>query len=281
MQKTIIVTGGNDGIGKAIAADLAAREHRVVIISRNAQKGQQAVKDITEATGQTIDLVIGDLGTISSTKQVASDLLHKYEKINVLINNAGLWPTKRRQNEDGLEMGFMVNHMAPFILSNLLLGRLQNSLPARIVNVNAGLYVRGQLNLTQTPYGHDFSWINTYANTKLCNILFTMEFARRIEKTGVTINAVHPGVIRTKLGESKGFLSVLMRLIKRGWDEPEKGAEPPVWLAISPDVEGVNGRYFDLKTETAVNELANDKALAQQLWTVSTNLAQINATAYL
>ncbi|MCA9925324.1 MAG: SDR family oxidoreductase [Anaerolineales bacterium] len=281
MQKTIIVTGGNDGIGKAIAADLAAREYRVVIISRNAQKGQQAVKDITEATGQTIDLVIGDLGTISSTKQVASDLLHKYEKINVLINNAGLWPTKRRQNEDGLEMGFMVNHMAPFILSNLLLGRLQNSLPARIVNVNAGLYVRGQLNLTQTPYGHDFSWINTYANTKLCNILFTMEFARRIEKTGVTINAVHPGVIRTKLGESKGLLSVLMRLIKRGWDEPEKGAEPPVWLAISPDVEGVNGRYFDLKTETAVNELANDKALAQQLWTVSTNLAQINATAYL
>ncbi len=146
------------------------------------------------------------------------------------------------------------------------------------MNVNAGLYVRGQLDLAKTPYGHDFSRLNTYANTKLCNVLFTLAFARRIEASGVTINAVHPGVIRTKPGESKGFLTTLMRLIKRGLDEPEKGAEAPVWLAVSPDVEGVNGRYFNLKTETAVTELAGNVELAEQLWDLSAKLAQINIT---
>jgi len=275
MHKTIIVTGGNDGIGKAVAEQLAAQTHRVVIVSRDAARGRQAQADIQDKTGTAVDLVVGELGSIGSTRQLAATLLEQYPQIHVLINNAGIWATRRRQNEDGLEMSFMVNHMAPFILSNLLFERLQAGPSGRIVNVNAGLYVRGQLDLTKTPYGHDFSRLNTYANTKLCNVLFTMEFARRIEKTGVTINAVHPGVIRTKLGESKGLLSALMRLVKRGWDAPEKGAEAPVWLAVSEDVAGINGRYFDLQSEIPLTAPASDTALAQKLWDLSANLAHI------
>ena len=275
MHKTIIVTGGNDGIGKAVAEQLAAQTHRVVIVSRDAARGRQAQADIQDKTGTAVDLVVGELGSIGSTRQLAATLLEQYPQIHVLINNAGIWATRRRQNEDGLEMSFMVNHMAPFILSNLLFERLQAGPSGRIVNVNAGLYVRGQLDLTKTPYGHDFSRLNTYANTKLCNVLFTMEFARRIEKTGVTINAVHPGVIRTKLGESKGLLSALMRLVKRGWDAPEKGAEAPVWLAVSEVVAGINGRYFDLQSEIPLTAPASDTALAQKLWDLSANLAHI------
>lgn len=278
MGKTIVVTGGNAGIGKAIATQLAQQDHHVVIVSRDVERGKRAIIDIANDVGKSVELVVGNLGTIDGVKDVAMRLPAQFEKIDVLINNAGIWPTQKQLNEDGLEMGFMVNHMAPFILSNLLFERLLANSSGRIVNVNAGLYVRGQLDLAKTPYGHDFSRLNTYANTKLCNILFTLAFAERIQDTNVTINALHPGVIRTKLGESKGLLSAMMRLVKRGWDAPEKGAEAPVWLAVSPDVAEVNGRYFDLKTETAVTELAANKTLAQQLYDLSTELSQINIT---
>lgn len=166
----------------------------------------------------------------------------------------------------------MVNHLAPFILSNRLLPRLKANAPARIVNINAGLYAMGKVDLEETPYGRDFGRIRTYANTKLCNLLFTREMAQRIESSGVTVNAVHPGVINTNLGDTSGLVGLLLRLVKRFWDPPEEGAKAPVWLATSPEVEGVNGRYFELQEAVEVEGKARDGALGRRLWELSAEL---------
>ncbi len=275
-EQTIIVTGGNAGIGKAIVAALAQMQMHVVIVSRDRSKGDATVKDILIANpGASIDLVVGDLGSIQGTRKLADELLERFPAIHVLINNAGVWMTHKEINPDGLEVTFMVNHLAPFLLSNLLLERLKANTPARIVNVNAGLYVNGKLDLEKTPYGQDFSPIGTYANTKLCNVLFTTEFAQRIEGMGVTINAVHPGVIRTNLGVTPGIVGWLLKLVKRSWASPEEGAQAPVWLATDPELAQVNGKYFDLKVQAALSSNACDENLARQLWDFSASLTGV------
>lgn len=275
-EKTFIVTGGNTGIGKAVAQALVQQQAHVVIVSRDAQKGAQAVADIQQAAhAAEVELVAGDFGTVASTHHLADTLLERFPNIAVLINNAGVWMHKREINQDQLENSFMVNHLAPFILSHRLLPRLTANAPARIVNVNAGLYAMGKLNLDKTPYGHDFNRLKTYATTKLCNVLFMLEMARRIEGSGVTINAVHPGVINTHLGDTTGIVGLLLRLAKRSWDPPEEGAKAPVWLATSPEVEGVNGQYFDIQKPTELNEGAKDVVASQQLWDLSVKLARL------
>jgi NAD(P)-dependent dehydrogenase (short-subunit alcohol dehydrogenase family) len=278
-DRVSIVTGGNAGIGKAIAASLAQQPGRVVIVSRDPRKGQEAVAEIQASNPvASVEMVEGDLGSVRQVRQLAAALLARYPRIQVLINNAGVWLPKRVVNEDGLELSFMVNHLAPFLLTNLLLDRLQASAPARIVNVNAGLYIKGTLDLEKTPYGHDFHRLKSYANTKLCNVLFTVELARRLVGTGVTVNAVHPGVIRTGLGDTSGPIGWLLRLVKRFWPEPVAGARAPVWLATDPALEGVSGKYFDLQTETELTETARDEVLARQLWELSTKLAGLPVT---
>jgi len=277
MGDTYIVTGGNAGIGKAIALSLAQQGHRVVIVSRNVQKGEAALADIRNASHiQEAELVIGNLNSIENAKKLAYTLIEKYPQSSVLINNAGVWMDKKVLNEDGLEYTFMVNHMAPFILANLMFPVLKANAPARIVNVNAGLYIKGKLDLYKTPYGTDFGRMATYMNTKLCNVMFTREFAKTISGSGVTINAVHPGVIRTGLGDTTGLMGGFLRLIKRSWDTPEAGAEAPVWLATAPELEGVNGKYYVLKKEAEYEGMALDTALAQQLCQLSSQLSGVN-----
>ncbi len=277
--RTFVVTGGNAGIGKAIAMSLARKNAHVVIISRDALKGEKALEDIRSASAAgRVDLVIGDLGSIGEIRRLAVTLLERYPQIHVLINNAGVWMMTRTVNVDGLETTFVVNHMAPFMLSNLMLERLKASAPARIVNVNAALYVFGRLDLERTPYGRDFSRFRTYANTKLCNMLFTSELARRIKGSGVTINAVHPGVIRTNLGRSQGILGHFLSLTKRFLPPPEKGAEAPVWLATSPELGKVSGKYFNVTSESRMNKAARDVASAAKLWELSLNLAGMHSS---
>ena len=275
-DRTFIVTGGNTGIGKAIAQALVAAQAQVVITSRDPDKGAQAISDIKQAFRHAnVELVVGDLSTIASTHQLADTLLEDFPNIAVLINNAGVWMLRRQINQDQLEYSFMVNHLAPFILSNRLLTLLKANAPARIINLNAGLYAMGKLDLDKTPYGYDFSFLKTYANTKLCNLLFTRVLAHRIEGSGVTVNAVHPGVIRTNLGDTSGIFGLLLRVIKLALDPPEEGAKAPVWLATSSDVEGLNGQFFDIQAPTEVNETAKDAALSQRLWDLSVALAGV------
>ena len=275
-EKSIIVTGGNAGIGKAIAVELSKQGRHVIIVSRNAEKGGSALEKIkTRSNNNRVDLIIGDLSTVASTRDLADAIIKKAPGASVLINNAGIWPAKLEVNSDGLEIAFMVNHMAPFILSHMLLSLLKKNAPARIVNVNAGLYVFGKLDIDKTPYGRDFGRFATYMNTKLCNILFTLKFSRVIQNTGVTINAVHPGVIRTNLGDTGGLSGVLMKIAKGFFKTPERGAKPPVWLATSPEVEGVNGRYFELFTRKPYTENACDANLRDELWDLSMKIAGI------
>lgn len=272
--KVFIVTGANTGIGKAIAAGLAAKDAGVVIVSRSEEKGEAALEDIRNSTGNSnVELMQGDLSSIESCRSLGYRLLEKYPAVHSLINNAGIWKTQCELNSDGLEMTFMVNHMAPFILSNILLEQLKKNAPSRIVNVNAGLYVKGNLDINTTPYGKDFSRFGTYANTKLCNVLFTCELARRIEGSGVTVNAVHPGVIKTGLGETGGLFGVILRAAKRFWGTPEEGAEAPIHLSLDPAFQNVNGKYFMITEEMELTEKAKDRELACRLWEFSEKTA--------
>lgn len=275
-KKTFIITGANTGIGKAIALELARMNHKVIIVCRDNQKGLAALDEIQGISGSSgIELVQGDLSSIKSCRNLAAVLLEKYPGMNVLINNAGVWKTKCELNSDGLETSFMVNHMAPFILSNLLFEQLKRNAPARIVNVNAGLYIKGKLDLEKTPYGKDFTRFSTYANTKLCNVLTTCEMARRIEGSGVTVNAVHPGVINTRLGDSRGLLGFVLRGAKHFWGTPAQGAEAPVWLATEPSLHNTSGKFFLLKNEMELTNAAKDAALSKRLWEFSAKAAGI------
>lgn len=266
-DKVCVVTGANAGIGYEIVKALTAQKCHVVLVSRNEQKGLDAKDSIVSAVANAkVDLLVGDLSNIASTRALAEQLLSNYPKIDVLINNAGVWMTERTLNEDSLEQSFMTNHLAPFMLNQLLLPSLVAAAPARIVTVSAGLYAKGKIDLEKTPTGEDFSRFASYANSKLCNVLTLKEQARQLEGRGVTINMVHPGVIRSNLGESKGVLAWLIRQVKKTWKTPEQGAQAPVWLAMDAEVSMHNGMYFDEKKVHDLADVAKDQALAAAVW---------------
>ncbi len=275
-QGTFVVTGGNAGVGKAIAVDLAKQKHHVVIVSRDPEKGDAALKEIKSLSNNpSVDLIVGNLSSIQATKELAKNILKACPDLSVLINNAGVWPTRLELNPDGLETAFMVNHMAPFILCNMLLDRLKKNAPSRIVNVNAGLYVFGKLDIEKTPYGKDFGRLSTYMNTKLCNIYFTQKFSEMIRGSGVAICAVHPGVLRTNLGDSPGIFGGVLKLLKRSMDPPEEGARAPVWLATCPELEQTCGKYYELCVEKPYARNARNPELRDRLWDLSVKLASL------
>lgn len=262
----ILITGGNRGIGKAAAEKLLHEGFAVVITARDLQKGQEAVAELKEKTGKTdISLVEGDLSDIQSCFDSAERIKTHHPDINCLINNAGVMMTGKQLNKDGVEVSFMVNYIAPYILCRELLPILVKNKPSRIVNVNTALYPRGKWQIEKTPTGADFHPIKTYATSKLCNILFSIDFAEEIAGSGVTINSVHPGIINTGLGDSKHLISRMIKLIKPFWKKPEYGARAPVWLATSPELEGVSGVYFNEKEKMAFIHDVKDEQLRGQL----------------
>lgn len=276
--QTFVVTGGNAGIGKAIALALAHQQRHVVIVSRDRARGEAAVAEIRAQSGNVaVECVQGDVSTLATTQDLADRLL-AYPQLTVLINNAGVWASTRVVTSDGFELSFMVNHLAPFLLSRRLVPRLQANAPARIVNVSAGLYPLGRVDTARTPYGTDFRRIGTYASTKLWSLLGMQILAEQLNGTGVTVNAVHPGVIRTNLGAMPGLLGKLLALVKRGWGTPEQGARAPVWLATDPAVAAVNGRFFEGCTPASWKGAARDRASAHQVWDVSVALADAGSS---
>lgn len=259
---TAVVTGANRGIGFAVATDLVRRGCRVVLVARSRARGEHAVAALGASpggAGGSAELVVGDLSVLSSIRAVAVELDSRCDRIDVLVHNAGVWPTRLVRTEDGYEQSFAVNHLAPFLLNHLLEEQL-----VRVVQVSAGLYVKGRVDPDRTPRGEDFHWMRTYCDTKLANLLTVPLFAKHWENAGVTIDAVHPGVVRTGLGDPGGVKGLLLKAIKRRWDAPEAGAAPVTRLAFAPGER--SGRYFDGDRPVPLAPGADDPVLARRLW---------------
>ena len=274
--KICLITGGTNGIGKSTAQELARMGATVVIVGRNAQKTSQVVEEIRAATGnQNVDSLLADLSSQQEIRHLASEFRSKYSRLDVLLNNAGAVFMERQSSVDGIEMTLAVNHLASFLLTNLLLDTIKASAPARIVNVSSNAHKRARIDFDNLQGERSYS-SGAYGNSKLANILFTIELARRLEGTGVTVNALHPGFVNTGFGKNNsGFLfkilGAVVPLIARS---PEQGAETSIYLASSPDVQNVTGEYFvDSKVAQAAPQ-ASDTAVARKLWDVSAAMAE-------
>ena len=273
--KVCIVTGANRGIGKGIAEAIAKQGHQVILVCRNTVMGRKVLMSLQQSFGEkSAELIEGNLSSIKNIKALGDELQSKYDQIDVLVHNAGVWPSKLNKTEDGLEYAFMVNYLAPFYLTHQLLSRLKENAPSRIVLVNAGLYSRGNFNPEQTPWGGDFSKLKTYMNTKLCGILYMRKVAPMLEGTGVTINAVHPGVIRTGLGDFHGLVGVLLKISKLFQRSIKFGAKGPANLALNPEIT-TNGSYYDKMQREEIEGKALDDGLANELWDLSLKICDL------
>jgi len=274
-SKLCIVTGANRGIGRGITEGLAEKGHHVVMICRNTQLGEEVCKEILKKhENALIEVLKGDLSSIRTVKELGTKILETYDRIDAVIHNAGIWPGRLELNEDGLESAFMVNHIAPVYLNHLILSKLKESAPSRIILVNAGLYPRGHFEAELTPYGKDLSKLKTYMNSKLCNILYMRKVAPLIDGSGVIINAVHPGVIRTGLGDFKGLFGTILKFFKIFQRSIKTGALGPINLALNPLIT-TNGRYYDRLVEKPFSENVLDEELANLLWDTSLRICKI------
>jgi NAD(P)-dependent dehydrogenase (short-subunit alcohol dehydrogenase family) len=257
--KTFVVTGATSGIGLALARALAHTAQRLVIVGRNEARLQAAVEDVGHE-GHDVELipVLADLATLEGTRSLAEQL-DRLPRIDVLVHNAGILPAQRRLTPDGFEESFATNHLAPLILNRRLRGRLVASAPSRVVQVSSGLALSARVDLEGDPRGERFEPVATYARTKLWNLLATLDFAAELRGSGVTVNAVHPGVVRTRLGV--GAPGVPGAEARRGWLSPEAGARGPLHLATAAGLAQTTGRYFDQTRETAIH-LPDDVAKA-------------------
>jgi NAD(P)-dependent dehydrogenase (short-subunit alcohol dehydrogenase family) len=250
-----MITGSNSGIGKATAAGLSKMGATVVMVSRDRARGEAAQTEVQQITGvekQNVDLMLADLASLDSVKQLAAEFSRKYQKLHVLINNAGLILGKRTPTKDGLETTFVVDYLSHFLLTNLLLETIKASAPSRVINVTSDAHTAGHINFEDLQGEKSYSGMRAYSQSKLAQVLFTYELAKKLEGTGVTVNCVHPGVVATNWGRhSAGLLSVGVRVISPFMISPEKGADTSIYLASSPDVAQVTGKYFTKRKEVA------------------------------
>jgi len=280
--KTALITGGNSGIGKQAAIALARGGARVLVAARSPQRGSAAVDEIRVASGNDqVELVILDLASMASVRSAADEILRRVDRLDVLVNNAGVTVGSRQETEDGFEMTFAVNHLGPFLLTNLLLPLLEKSAPARIINVSSLAHKGGQLNLQDLMWeNRPFVGLQVYATSKLCNVLFTRELARRLDGVGVTANCLHPGTIRSGFGhddESGLLMRVGVRIAGPLFLDEERGAATTVFLAGDPSIEGVTGGYFWRGQLTDPAPAALDEQLARGLWQASEQLVGLDA----
>lgn len=274
--KTCLVTGANSGVGKFTAIGLAKFGVDVVMVCRDKGRGEAAQKEIIEKSGsKNVDLMLCDLSSQKQIRKFAEDFKGKYKKLHVFVNNAGLMIGERKLTEDGIETTFAVNHLAYFLLTHLLLGMLKENAPSRIVNVSSMGHRFASIYFDDLMMEKKYSDFFAYNQSKLANIMFTYELARRLDGTGVTANCLHPGGVATNFGnESAPVFRFLLELgkITRIMVSPEKGARTSVYLASSPDVEGVSGKYFDNSREKKSSRRSYDMNAQKKLWELSEKL---------
>jgi NAD(P)-dependent dehydrogenase (short-subunit alcohol dehydrogenase family) len=271
--KRVVLTGATNGIGLAAAIELARRNADLALVARNQARAAEAVRRISAgSTGTTPDVLLADLASQSSIRQLAGELLARYPRIQVLVNNAGAIYARREVTADGIERTWAVNHLAPFLLTTLLLDRLKASQPARIVTTSSGAHEGARipfddLNAERSWRGAGFT---RYGETKLANILFTAELARRLEGTGVTANAFHPGFVATGFNRNNGVLMRIGMAITRPFARSAaKGAESLVWLVDAEEAGLLNGAYIFDRRAVAPSPAAQDVEAARRLWQVS------------
>ncbi len=267
---TIVITGATAGIGKATAVALARLGASLVIPTRDRARGEAARREILAAKPDArVDLLDADLASLASVRALAAQLLATYPRIDVLVNNAGGSRPTRQLSPDGYELTFAVNYLAPFLLTNLLLDRLKASAPARIVNVASAAHAR-RLDFDNLQGERRYSLMGAYSASKLELIMFTYELARRLEGTGVTANAVHPGGVRTEIyRELRGISRLGIKLVWRFMRSPEQGASTTVYVATAPELAGVSGRYFADSREQRSKPASYDVESARRLWEIS------------
>ena len=271
--RIILVTGATDGIGKTTAIKLAELGHTVIIHGRNKSKCEDTLNEIVIKTNNNnCSFVVGNLASFDTIHSLSEEIHSKYNRIDTLLNNAGIYMNNREMNESGIELTFAVNHLAVFLLTHLLFDLVRKSEEGRIVTVSSLANVRGSIHLNDLNLESTFDGYRAYSQSKLANILFAFELAEKIRKFNITSNALHPGVITTKL-------------LKTGFNisgsSTEEGAKTSIYLSISDEVKNVTGKYFDKQKQAGCNEIANDIELRSKLWNVSEELVKINSNDFI
>jgi NAD(P)-dependent dehydrogenase (short-subunit alcohol dehydrogenase family) len=267
--KYCFITGATSGIGKETALSLAHLGATVIFTSRDREKGEEVKKEIIDKTkNNNVDYLICDLSSFSSIRECAEEFKKNHEKLDILINNAGVGETELKFSKDNIEMDMAVNYFAPFLLTRLILPALKKSAPSRIVNVSSMMHAEGHIDFNNLIAGKNFDKYSTYAQSKLALLLFTKKLSDDLRGSGVTVNAMHPGVINTKI--TKKFLADTNILAKMAFHltmiSEEKAAEGIVYLATSPDLNGVTGEYFDRKIKKRSSDESYDMDVAKKLF---------------
>jgi len=277
--KVCIVTGANSGIGKATSLGLAQMGATVVMVCRDRTKGEEAQNEIkTKSGNDAVDLLLAELSSQESIRQLVENFQQHYKQLDVLINNAGGVNLSRRETLDGLEMTFALNYLAPFLLTNLLLDKLKASAPARIVNVSSESHESGYIKMDDLQLEKKYRLMRAYGQSKLALVLFTYELARRLQGTGVTANCLHPGFVATNIGQSgvgRVGRSIVKLIFSSLGISPEEGAKTSIYLASSPDIEGVTGKYFVKSIPVRSAPISYDESLQRQLWEESAKLVNL------
>jgi len=283
-DRICMITGANSGIGKITALELAKMDAHIIMVCRNKNKGIRAQREILEKTGNPdIDLMFADLSSQASIIDFVDKFKEKYKTLHVLIQNAGTMTKKRIETIDGLENTFATNHLGPFLLTNLLLDVLISSAPSRIISVSSGMHHRASIDMEDLQSTKTYKNINVYSMSKLANILFIYELHRRLRTSGVTnvtANVVHPGFVRTNFGMNglNWFYKLGMKMIRPFLAiSPQEGAETSIYVASSPEVENISGKYFAKKQVSESSPLTHDRNLQQNLWKMSEELTELSS----
>src|SRR5688572_26670685 len=271
IDKTVLVTGGTGGIGKATALGLAMMGADVAITGRDRERTEEAARDIRAIESGRVEMFVADLSSQTEVRRLADEVLQTFPRLDVLVNNVGGFWNTRHITADGLEHTFALNHLAPFLLTHLLLGRLRQSAPARVVIVSSNAQAMGRIDFDDLQGELTYSGARAYSQSKLANVLFTYELARRLEGVSVTANALHPGLVRTGFGaeDPRPIQRVLVPLLRPFMKSPAQGAATSIHLAADPDLGHVTGRFFAGSAPKRSSKRSYDEAVAARLWEMS------------